>query len=172
MKQQTDRSPVTGALPPPVAVNLNQVPGCQARRAVTGLLFFYAAWDLFTTCDSLHLSVRASFRRSTRSGSASTTKPNTMPPTNNRRCCQVMPAPMSIAETITSSVAILFLKMVLSFSVCWQNSKETAGASLFAYPWPGLINSGQGFALETRPALFRIKLRIASTYVMRPCWWL
>src|SRR5690242_700461 len=74
MKQQTDRSPVSGALPPPVAVNLNQVPGCQARRAVTGLLFFYAAWDLFTTCDSLHLSVRASFRRSTRSGSASTTQ--------------------------------------------------------------------------------------------------
>ena len=40
MKQQTDRSPVSGALPPPVAVNLNQVPGCQARRAVTGFIAF------------------------------------------------------------------------------------------------------------------------------------
>ena len=40
MKQQTDRSPVSGALPLPVAVNLNQVPGCQARRAVTGFIAF------------------------------------------------------------------------------------------------------------------------------------
>src|SRR5579864_4445889 len=117
MKQQTDRSPVTGALPPPVAVNLNQVPGCQARRAVTGLLFFYAAWDLFTTCDSLHLSVRAPFRRSTRSGSASTTKPNTMPPTNNRRCCQVMPGADEHRGNDYEQCCHLFLKMVLSFSV-------------------------------------------------------
>src|SRR5215813_7395969 len=112
MKQQDRKESRLRCSPSPVAVNLNQVPGCQAPRAVTGFLCIYAALDLFTTCDNLHFSVRVSFKRSTRSGSASTTKPNTMPPTNNRRCCQVMPAPMSIAETITSSVAILVFKML------------------------------------------------------------
>jgi hypothetical protein len=70
---------------------------------------------------------------------------------------------MSIAETITSSVAILFFKMVSPFLLCRQSSKETAGAGLVANPWPGLVGTPAKVPMETRPALFRIKLRIAST---------
>src|SRR5437667_5869327 len=163
MKQQTDRSPVSGALPPPGAVNLSQVPGCQARRAVTGLLFFYAAFDLFTTCESLHLSVSVSFKWSTRSGSASTTKPNTMPPTNSRRCCQVMPAPMSIAETITSSVAILFFKMVPLLFCLLPEQQGDRWCGPRCLSMVRVDELRPRIHMETRPALFRIKLRIAST---------
>ena len=144
----------------------SRVPGSESRHRV---FYVYAAFDLFTTCDNRHLSVRASFKRSTRSGSASTTKPNTMPPTNSRRCYQVMPAPMSIAETITSSVAILFFKMVLSFSVCRQSSKETAGAGLVANPWPGVVGTPAKASHGNPASTFPHELRIASTYVMRPC---
>src|SRR5437868_1358882 len=111
MKQQTEKgapSPVPSSACCRELESSSRVSGSESRHRVCS----YAALDLFTTCESLHLSVRTSFRRSTSSGSASTTKPNTMPPTNNIRCCQVMPAPMSIAETITSSVAILFFKML------------------------------------------------------------
>src|SRR5437868_8296923 len=112
MKQQTDKgapSPVPSSACCRELESSSRVSGSESRHRV---LLFYTALDLLTTWESLHLSVRTSFRRSTSSGSASTTKPNTMPPTNNRRCCQVMPPPMSIAETITSSVAILFFKVV------------------------------------------------------------
>jgi len=94
------------------AVNLNQVPG-PGSESPPGCFRVYAAFDL-TTCADRHPSVKVFFKRSKRSGSASTTKPNAMPPTNSQRCCHVMLVPMSIAETITPTVASLFFKACIS----------------------------------------------------------
>ena len=52
---------------------------CQARRAVTGLLYFYAALGLMVSCRRRRHSATRSLRSSTRLGSASTTTPNAMP---------------------------------------------------------------------------------------------
>src|SRR6266540_2481102 len=144
MSNRQTGAPSPVALLPPVAVNLNQVPGCQAQRAVTGLFYCYAALVFTVNCRIRRHSATYSLSPSTRPGSASTTTPNAMPPTKSRRCCQVMPALMSIAETTVSSVAILFFNMdTLLFRLLAEQQGGRWNGSRY-YPWPGLgENSGQ-----------------------------
>src|ERR1019366_2277310 len=173
--QQTDRSAVSGAISPPAAVNLNQVLGARLGEPSPGCCTCYAAFVFTLNCRNRRHSATRSLSSSTRLGSASTTTPNAMPPMNSRRCCQVMPALMSIAETMVSSVAILLLNMdtLLFCLVCqkqqgarWNGSLLLSVARVAKELWPGFAwKPDQHFPVS--------ELQVASTLTcIKPCCWL